>query len=104
MINFVKKTCWGQGAIFLVFILIALPGCQAANDNPNNKCVWFPSLQQPGYLDSNHEYYTSEGSDPYMNTAIGPRSYNTRPQGYDMPRDWARQCAENKSAAVKVAK
>lgn len=90
-------------AVLLTAVLFSFSGCQSLNEDQNNKSCWFPSFQKPGHLDSNHEYYTPEGSDPYMNTSIGPRSLNARPQGYDMPRDWARQCAENRPASVKIS-
>lgn len=95
------RTVIAINAVLWVAVLLSFSGCQAMNEDQSNLC-WFPSFQKPGHLDTNHEFYTPEGSDPYMNTTIGPRSLNARPQGYDMPRDWARQCAENKPAAVKV--
>ena len=73
-------------------------GCQSLNDNLNNKRVWFPSFVEPGYLNPAHENGYPDGTDPYPNANIGTSSFQSRPYGYDLPRNWNAEVTGNKSA------
>ncbi len=72
----------------LATALLGAAGCQSLNDDPNNRCCWFPSLIAPGYLNPAHEKGYPDGTDPYPNANIGTRGMQMRPRGYDMPRSW----------------
>ena len=72
----------------LALTLLGAGGCQSLNDDPNNRCCWFPSLISPGYLNPAHEKGYPDGTDPYPNSNIGTRDMQMRPQGYDLPRSW----------------
>lgn len=77
--------CLLTGAVFCV-----LAGCQSLNEDTNNKRCWFPSFVEPGYLNPDHERNMPEGSDPFPNANIGPKSLQARPQYWDCPREWNR--------------
>ena len=74
--------------VILATALLGAAGCQSLNDDPNNRCCWFPSLIAPGYLNPTHEKGYPDGTDPYPNANIGTRDMQMRPRGYDMPRSW----------------
>jgi len=73
------------GVMFLV--TIGLTGCESWNNDPKNTRVWFPSLCNPGYLNAEHERYCPDGSDPFPDAEIGPKSLVARPSDYGSPRD-----------------
>ena len=77
-----------SGLILLVAGLLFTGGCQNLNEDVNNKCVWFPSFVEPGYLNPYHESGYPDGTDPFPNANIGPKSLQARPFGYDLPRSW----------------
>lgn len=80
---------------FFLPCLIFLLGCESLNQDQNNKRWWFPSLQTPGHLNPDHELYTPEGSDPFMDPTIGPKSLQSRPPGYEVPRSRVQQLMDS---------
>ncbi len=89
-------------ALLGLFVFGACVGCQALNDDPNNKRCWFPSLMEPGHLNPAHEKYTPEGSDPFPNANIGPKAVQARPQYWENPRDWNRDVNSTPSADLTI--
>lgn len=88
---------------FVFFSLTVAPflaGCQTMNEDVENKRVWFPSLVQPGYLNPDHELKTAEGSDPFPTANVGPSSLQTRPQGWDVPRNWNNEVVGSREAVM----
>ncbi|MDO5554868.1 MAG: hypothetical protein Q4G68_14015 [Planctomycetia bacterium] len=90
------RFCLGAMVVGLLLAsLIASVGCESLNQDQNNKRWWFPSLQSPGYLNPDHELYTPEGSDPYMDATVGPKSLQSRPPGYEVPRSRVQQLMDS---------
>lgn len=71
-----------------------MSGCESCNNNAQNGRFWFPSFEKPGHLDPEHESKIPYGSDPYMDTTIGPRGMQARPNGFDLPRSRTDQSLE----------
>lgn len=62
-------------------------GCRALNENPNNKRYWFPTLAVPTAEEKAARAYNfPEGGDPYVDAQVGPKSFDTRPRGWDVQR------------------
>ncbi|MDO5566258.1 MAG: hypothetical protein Q4G59_06335 [Planctomycetia bacterium] len=74
--------------------LLLMSGCESCNSNSDNTRFWFPSFENPGHLDSYHEYNVPNGSDPYMDATIGPRGMQARPNGFDLPPSRTTQSVE----------
>lgn len=96
-----RKTGQKIGAILAAALLAAIVvGCQALNDDPNNRRIWYPSLVQPGHLNPAHESQFPEGSDPFPSAAASRSVAQPRPQYWDMPRDWNADVNGGKSVKV----
>ena len=61
-------------------------GCRALNENPEVGC-WFPTLIPPSDGEKRARALRfPEGGDPYVDAQVGPRSFDTRPKGWDVQR------------------
>lgn len=68
--------------------LLAPTGCQSLNENPNNKHYWFPALFPPSREEKEARDNVFHGNaDPYLDAEVGPRSFNTRPRGWEFQRE-----------------
>ena len=62
-------------------------GCKALNEDPRNERIWFPTLCPPSQAERELRARTfPEGGDPYLDAQVGPRSFDTRPRGWDISR------------------
>ena len=85
----------------VVLLTVTLTGCESLNKDASNMSFWYPSLETPGYLNPDHEYWSYEGSDPYLDNTVGPRGMQARPTGFDMPRSHTTQIMQNRAANIK---
>ena len=73
------------GCVAMALALAA--GCKALNENPNNDRFWFPTLCPPSAQEREARAATFlDGGDPYLDAQVGPRSFDTRPRGWEVSR------------------
>lgn len=76
------------GVLTCVAALIAsFSGCKAMNESPKNERFWFPTIAPPTPKEQEmrrHNY--PEGADPFVDANVGPRSFDTRPRGWQDQR------------------
>lgn len=71
----------------LASLLAACPSCKSLNESPNNTRYWFPTLAPPTKAEQDMRRYNyPEGGDPFVDANVGPRSFNTRPRGWEDQR------------------
>ena len=62
-------------------------GCKSLNDDPRNDRYWFPTLEPPSKAEKAARAMNfPDGGDPFVDAEVGPRSFNTRPRGWDIQR------------------
>jgi len=73
--------------VILVLLGAALCGCKSLNYNPKNDRFWFPTLEPPSNVEKAARAANfPDGCDPFVDAEVGPRSFNTRPRGWEIQR------------------
>lgn len=73
--------------IVLFLFVSLLCGCKSLNKDPKNDRIWFPTLDPPSKAEKSARAINfPEGGDPFVDAEVGPRSFNTRPRGWDIQR------------------
>ncbi len=73
--------------ITLVLLGATLCGCKSLNENPKNERFWFPTLEPPSKAEKAARAANfPDGGDPFVDAEVGPRSFNTRPRGWEIQR------------------
>lgn len=85
-------------ALSTILLCLTAVGCESLNNDPANTRYWYPSFGSPGYLNPQHESLTGEGSDPYLDATVGPRSLQARPLGCDLQRSHTSQILNSRSS------
>ncbi|MBR6388479.1 MAG: hypothetical protein IKS14_09510 [Thermoguttaceae bacterium] len=74
-------------ALAFVPTLALCVGCKSLNEDPKNDRIWFPTLCPPSESEKAARARTfPEGGDPYLDAQVGPKSFDTRPRGWDISR------------------
>ena len=83
-----KRRLVRLSVLTLVAALVAsFSGCKAMNESPKNERFWFPTLAPPTQKEQEmRRRYYPEGADPFVDATVGPRSFDTRPRGWQDQR------------------
>jgi len=73
--------------ITLILLGASFCGCKSLNENPANERFWFPTLEPPSKAEKAARASNfPDGGDPFVDAEVGPRSFNTRPRGWEIQR------------------
>ena len=80
-----EKKSWLRVAVAMTLIptLLSFTGCKMLNESPKNNRIWFPTIAPPTKKEQEMRRYNyPEGGDPYLDSNVGPKMFDTRPRGW----------------------